>query len=251
MVATGIGGIVAALAGCTNTGSPDGSDDTPQPTPTEEPTPTPEASLETQLDRVREATAAYTDPRAALEDGFKPGGPYVPGMGWHFQHPQRLQSAAENGFGLTEPPILTYLETEDGLTLGSVEYGAPAQAISETPDLFEDEGADASESWETHGAATHVFAMPDGEQTNPEDISFEDWTTPDYWAEFSPPDSDLSAGDTVSLDWGTASGKEGDRTERVADVVSTHPDLTALHVWAHEENPEGVFAPVNPRFVDS
>lgn len=240
---TVVGGATVALAGCSND-SNNGSTGTPTNTPT----PT-SSGLEAQLQTVREATADFEDPQAALQNGFQPGGPYVPGMGWHFQNPEWAQEAAQNGFDLEKPPTLTYVETDDGLTLGSVEYAGPAQAVPESPDLFDDADADATESWGTHAAATHVFAKPDGEQTNPEDVTFDEWTTPDYWAEFSPPDSDLEAGDTVSLNWGTASGKEGDRTERVADVVTTHPKLRALHVWTHMENPEGVFAPVNPRLT--
>lgn len=247
------------IAGCSGSSGGDTPADTAASADTAAPTDTAasadtatEASsaLADQLETVREATADFEDPEAALESGFKPGGPYVPGMGWHFQNPEWAEQAAKDGFDLEKPPILTYVETEDGLTLGAAEYGAPVQAVPESPDLFDDEDADANEAWETHGAATHVFAKPDGERTSPDEITFEEWTTKDDWAEFSPPDGDLSAGDTVSLNWGTASGKEGDRTERVADVVNTHPDLRALHVWVHEDNPEGVFAPVNPRFLE-
>lgn len=241
-ISTVVGGATVGLAGCSDGGDTEAQ----QATDTQ----TSASALEEQLRTVREATADFEDPRVALENGFKPGGPYVPGMGWHFQNPEWAKQAAENGFDLEKPPILTYVATEEGLTLGSVEYAGPKQAVPESPDLFDDENADATESWETHAAATHVFAKPDGEQTSPKDVTFEEWTTRDNWAEFSPPDSDLEAGDTVSLNWGTASGKEGERTERVADVVATHPDLRALHVWTHEDNPEGVFAPMNPRFVD-
>lgn len=255
-LAATVGGIATALAGCTGAANNanSGGETTTTQTPTETSTETTTAvqeSLDEQLATVREATAGYADVEKALDDGYEFGGPYVPGMGWHVQNPDYLEQAAKSGFDLEKPPILTYLETEDGLTLGSAEFGAPAQAVSETPDLFADENADATEEWHAHDAATHVFATPDDQQTDPQNLSLDELATRDYWTEFHPPDHDLSAGDTVSLNWGTASGKDGERTERVADIVSTHPELRTLHVWVHADNPEGVFAPVNPRFAES
>lgn len=242
------------VAGCTGGGGGGENEATATPTPTRtataSPTSTPVASLDDQLRRVREATTRYEDPAQALPDGFKPGGPYVPGMGWHFQHPERLGAAAETGFTLEKPPILTYLETESGLQLGAVEYGAPAPALPADPDLFNDESAAATETWHVHEAATHVFALPDDTATSLQDLTLSDWTTRGAWTEFSPPNKDLQRGDTVALNWGTPHGKEGDRTERVVDFVTTHPDLTTLHAWVHTDNPDGVFAPVNPEFTD-
>lgn len=204
--------------------------------------------LQPELDTVRSATEQYADPKKALQDGFEPGGPYVPGMGWHFTNPEWSKQAAENGFDLEKPPILTYVETDDGLQLGSAEFAAPEQALDGTPDLFSDENADATEEWHGHEAATHVFAIPDGTQNDPKQVSFDDWVTPDHWAEFSPPDESVEAGDEIALDWGTASGKEGDTSERVADLVTHHPTLKTLHVWVHADNPDGVFAPTNPEY---
>lgn len=236
ILAASAGGIATALAGCTG-GASSAETETDN-----------QQSLEEQLNTVREATAKYADIETALEDGYKFGGPYVPGMGWHAQNPEHLKQAAKNGFDLEKPPILTYVETEDGLTLGSAEFGAPKEAVPENPDLFADENADVTEEWHTHDAATHVFAKPDGEQNDPKNLSIDDLATRDHWTEFHPPDSELAAGDTVSLNWGTASGKDGEGTERVADIVTTHPGLRTLHVWVHSDNPEGVFAPVNPEF---
>lgn len=258
VLAATAGGITSALAGCTGgAGSTDADESsTPQSTatPTETSTQTassPQQALDEQLATVREATSKYASIEKAVEDGYKFGGPYVPGMGWHVQNPEYLGQAAQSGFDLEKPPILTYVETEDGLKLGSAEFGGPKEAIPTNPDLFSDETTDASEEWHTHGAATHVFAKPDDQQNSPQNLSLDELATREYWSEFHPPDSDLAAGDTVSLNWGTASGKEGERTERVADIVSTHPGLRTLHVWVHADNPEGVFAPVNPRFAES
>lgn len=209
-----------------------------------------ESELQKQLDSVEEATAQYEDPKTALEDGFQIGGPYVPGMGWHFTNPEWLQDAAENGLNIEKPPMLTYVEGDDGLQLASLEYGLPSQAVEETPDLFADESSDeATEEWHSHDAATHVFAKSDGEQNDPKNVAFEDWVTNDYWTEFQPPSQDLEAGDEVALNWGTANGKEGDKEERVVDLVTQHPSLTTLHAWVHIENPEGVFKPINPDYA--
>lgn len=237
-------GLAAGVTGCTG-GADDEADDD-EAAGDEAAT-----TLEDQLATIREATADYADPKAALEDGFNVSGPYVPGMGWHFVHPGRTEAIAEEGFSLAEPNILTYVEAEDALELAAVEFGGPAEAVEDDPDLFADDGADATEEWHVHEAATHVFATDDGEASNPAEIPFEEWTTNDNWAEFHPPDEDLEAGDAVSLNWGTASGKEGDRTERVIDLATTHPSLNSLHAWVHIENPDGVFAPVNPDYVDS
>lgn len=204
------------------------------------------STLQNQLDTVRETTSKYEDPKQALEDGFQVFGPYVPGMGWHFLHPERGEEAAENGLDIEKPNLLTYVDGDDGLELGAVEWGVPVDAVPENPDLFADD--DGSETWHVHEAATHVFALPDDEQTKPPDIPFAEWVTNDNWAAFRPPDSELEAGDTIALNWGTEEGKEGDRTERIVDVVATHPDLNTLHAWIHTENPEGVFHPVNPEF---
>lgn len=219
--------VAAGLAGCL--GDIGGSD----------------SSFQDQLDAARASTSQYADPESAMADGFEPFGPYVPGMGWHFQHPARGQAAAREGFDVEEPNLLTYVEGDEGLQLGAVEWGAPVEAVPSDPDLFDDDGA---ETWHVHEAATHVFALPDDTRTPPPEVPFAEWVTNDNWAEFRPPDPDLEAGATTSLNWGSHEAKSGDRTERVVDVVATHPDLNTLHAWVHVENPEGVLAPVNPRY---
>ncbi|MFB6281078.1 MAG: hypothetical protein ABEH40_03570 [Haloferacaceae archaeon] len=241
--------LAAGLAGCTGGDGAATDAATGTTAGTVAGTATPAQSLDEQLRTVREATAKYEDPKRALADGFKPGGPYVPGMGWHFQNQQWLGRAAENGFSLEKPPVLTYLETDSGLRLGAAEYAAPADAVPDDPDLFNDGDAEATEEWHAHEAATHVFALDDGEATPLEDLPLSDWTTRGAWAEFRPPDSNLQRGDAVSLNWGTPHGKEGERTERVVDFVTTHPDLHTLHVWVHAENPDGVFTPMNPEYA--
>lgn len=211
--------------------------------------------LDAQLKEVEGATKRYKDPKKALKDGFKLGGPYVPGMGWHFSHPERLEKAAKDGLDIKKPPMLTYLDNDhtDGLELAAVEYGLPAKVAEKegTPDLFRDEDADATEEWHTHKAATHVFSNGNGKQDDPKNVPFEDLTTKKNWAEFRSVDKDLRAGDTISLNWGKPNAKEGEnKTERVVDLVANHPSLTTLHAWVHAENPAGVFKPVNSKYAD-
>lgn len=209
--------------------------------------------LQSELDSVTSATEKYKDPKKALEDGFKLGGPYVPGMGWHFSHPEWLQDAAKNGFDIEKPPMLTYLDNQDteGLKLAAVEYGLPAKVAEKngTPDLFSDDNADATEKWHTHKAATHVFANGNGKQDDPKALGFKGLTGKQNWAEFRPVDKDLKPGDSISLNWGKPNAKQGDnKEERVVDLVSNHPSLTTLHAWVHVENPDGVFKPVNSKY---
>ncbi|MFB6299909.1 MAG: hypothetical protein ABEH65_06560 [Halobacteriales archaeon] len=208
-----------------------------------------QSDLQQQLDTVRKATEQYSDHTKALQDGFKIQGPFVPGMGWHFTHPQRLKDAAKNGFSLEKPPLLTY---DSEMNLGAVEWGVPTKAIDETPDLFADENADATEKWHPHKSATHVFAVPDEKQTDPKSITSEQFTKNTHWAEFRPPNPDLTPGDTVKLHWGSLKAKQTTpKKERIIDLVQTHPDLTTLHAWVHADNPEGVFKPANPEFAQS
>lgn len=206
------------------------------------------SKFQKQLETVREATKEFSSPKTALEAGFKPMGPSVPGMGWHFNHPGRSKEVATNGFSLDKPNLITFVRTDDGLTLAAAEWGAPASKTPENPDLFADENANATEKWHTHKSATHVFALADDKQTKPSAVPPKEWVTNDNWAEFRPPNPDLKPGDTVSLHWGSLEAKEGETTERVVDLAITHPDLRTLHAWVHVENPEGVFKPVNPEF---
>lgn len=242
-------GSIATLAGCIGSSDDDESTSTEDEDDDESDTDdeSDATALEEQLERVREATAEYSDPEVALEDGFEISGPYVPGMGWHFIHPERNE---REEIDVEEPPMLTYLETDDGLELAAVEYGVPQAATDEPPSLFDDADADATEEWHGHDAATHVFAVPDGEATPLEEIPFEKWVTNDHWTEFHPPDEELERGDAVSLNWGSADGNEGDGEERVVDLVTNHPALHTLHVWVHMDNPDGVFAPVHPDYVE-
>jgi len=229
-----------------------------------------EASLEEQLATVQEATARYRSPAAAIEDGFQPTGPYVPGMGWHFIHQSRVRTAAAEGPTPEEVPALTYLDTGDHLILGAAEYtipvpNDPGYTEADPPDLFADGASDGGsrnddghdhdhggggdhEQWHTHHAARHVFAMGDGERADPSAIALSELLTPGRWAEV-PTGRDVEPGDEVTADFGL----DGSAEPRVVDLAPpAHPDLLTLHAWVHAENPLGVFAPVNPatRYVE-
>lgn len=222
----GAAGLAAGVAGCT--GQIGGG-----------------SSLESQLETVASETEQFSEPGAALEAGFQVAGPVAPGQGWHFIHEERVQAAAQEGPDLSEPQVLTY---DTDLELVAVEWAVPSEAVDEEPDLFDTEGADATEEWHTHGAATHVLANGDGEATPPDQLGMDDLMTNDNWSAFLPPEQGLEPGDEVSLEWGVEADRESmeDGEARVVDVPATHPAMETLHVWAHEENPEGVFHPTHP-----
>ncbi len=248
-----ITGLTLSIAGCLNN---DNTTDTPtndtNPNSSDETGNQKTPDFEQQLDEVRTAISDYEDPTAAIEDGYKFGGPYVPGMGWHCTNPDYLQQAGESGPDRSQPPILTYLETDNGLALGAAEFAVPAAAVDGTPDLFYDDEVDATEEWHPHEGATHVFALPNGQQDDPANLTLSDLRTKNAWTEFSPSDTSIKAGDTVTLDWEklqSSPPEESDGEERIVDIVSHHPTIKTLHVWVGKENPDGVFAATNPDFT--
>jgi hypothetical protein len=122
--------------------------------------------LEEELDEVRSATAEYTDPATAYDDGFVVAGPDGPialenvqeqghsvcGMGFHFGN-RDLMGSTE----LTEPAILAYGVDDAGdFVLGAVEWAVPktGEYESESPDIFEHD--DGDEEWAT-------LPTPDGQ----------------------------------------------------------------------------------------
>jgi hypothetical protein len=78
---------------------------------------------EDQLEAAKEATRKYQDVNVALADGFIPGGPDVPGEGFHYLNPKRLDC----NFDPAKPEILLYafLPGETQLRLVSLEYAIP------------------------------------------------------------------------------------------------------------------------------
>lgn len=209
-----------------------------------------QSAFEDELATVRQATEQYRTVTAALEAGFQPGGPYVPGMGWHWMHPGRIQAAAQEGPSLEEPPLLVYADTDpaspDGhLVLGAVEWGLPvgAQGFTEAspPDLFSDGGVDAEEHWHVHHSRRHVFATGDGQPTDPGSLAVADLMQRGRWAEV-PPDLAVQPGEEVTADFGLTGTVE----TRTVDVATPpHPDLLTLHAWVHLPNRRHDLFPVN------
>lgn len=203
-----------------------------------------------ELDTARTATEQYRTVEAALEAGFQPGGPYVPGMGWHWLNPERIQAVAENGPSLEEPQLLVYGDTDPGsadghLVLGAVEWGIPVGAGGYTaespPDLFSDEEANVEEHWHTHHAARHVFTTGDGSVTDPSTLTVGDLLQRGRWAEV-PPEVSVEPGDDVTADWGLTGSEE---TRTVDLAPDPHPDLLTLHAWVHLRNRDHVLHGTN------
>jgi hypothetical protein len=93
------------------------------------------------LARVRAATAKYHDISVAVADGFTPTEDCVPGMGYHYVNFGRV---ADGAIKPTEPEILLYVPSPDGLRLGGVEY-------------MQD---DADQNLTTDGDRPSVFGQP-------------------------------------------------------------------------------------------
>lgn len=221
---------------------------------------TADESLDDQLAKAEKATEKYADPQTALDDGFQPMGPFVPGMGWHFLNAANVEAAVEDGFDIEKPQLLTYGDAGGGcngeLVLGSVEYAVPVGAgehdEENPPDIFDDE--DSSERWHVHSTAEHVLALPvdphegvsDDFPESPADVPLADQLRTTNWVEVTPggePGSpmfehgmmivaDLEGGEAIDM--------------RAVVGAAVHPDLLTLHAWVHLENPDGVFAPINP-----
>ena len=178
-------------------------------------------TFQSQLDEVRSETERYTDPRTAMEDGFRPSGPVAPGQGWHSLNEEHVRLAAEEGLSHTNPQVVTY---DTDMKLAAVEWAVPADAV---------------------GGRLDLFANGDGDPTPPADLSFDAMTTNDNWAAVVPP-ADLGHGDEVALEWGRLdTGGPGSGDPQVVDIATT-PELQTLHAWVHRENPEGVFHGTHP-----
>ena len=111
-----------------------------------------------ELAEVRSATAKYTDPDTAVADGYLPEDHPVCGMGYPYPHEDFVASVqsfvggnpnelAEYLASLdrTDPPVLAYGETDEGLVLGAVEY----LTLDPSRDFFPSTEEDASRSLAT------------------------------------------------------------------------------------------------------
>src|SRR5580765_4108044 len=78
---------------------------------------------ERQLEAAKAATEKYRDVNVALAEGFVQGGPDVPGEGFHYLNPKRLDC----NFDPAHPEILLYafLPGRTRLRLVAVEYAIP------------------------------------------------------------------------------------------------------------------------------
>ena len=224
--------------------------------------PAEDLGFEGQMTAVMDALSDYHDPKVALEDGYILTGPYVPGMGWQFLNEDLLDDAVENGLDIEKPQMLCYLETDEGLKLGAAEYAIPSDEVDETPNLFADEGQShiavpEAEGWETVEAATKVYALESHSEYDIETVDLDYLRKKDRWAKFQS-DHDLSEGDRTVLEWGGESlppdemgDEEAEEYEvRRIDAMWDLPELETLRVWTEEDNPDGMFTPMNPRFMD-
>lgn len=266
-VLLGLGtGAAVGLAGCLDgeeepeddpqpdddTGSDTGGDDDDTGGEDDEPE---VSAVERQVDELREAIDQYTDPDAAIADGYEFTGPYVPGMGFHFVNFDSIEERnADEEFDHTEPQILVYTLEDGELTLAAGEFAIHQDVMSEPGDIFDDTDADELvtpevDGWSPVGEGSQVLAIPDDAESRAADLTADDMKNNDYWAKVTP-QYDGEPGDSVSLDWGIPqeAPEDGEERgeERVVNKVHYHPTLNALHVWTHKENPDGVFSPTNP-----
>lgn len=199
------------------------------------------SKFQKQLDTVEQAASEYDgNPEKALEDGFVPRGPVSPGLGIRFNHFDRRDSyESVDDIDLSKPTVLTY-DSEGNL--GAVGFRGRVGALGQSPSLFATENADATEKWSTHDMGTHFMADGNGELT--EDLTFEDYTTGEYWSASHPP-MDIQPGDTVEVEWGPDKTKE----KRVVDHLAPHPNIVTCFVWVGTENPNGIFGGNNPNFA--
>ncbi|PGK51520.1 hypothetical protein CN918_27400 [Priestia megaterium] len=82
-----------------------------------------------QLAKVKQSIDKYTDVKVALQDGYHPEGPYVPGMGYHFVNKEAAALDA------SKPNTLLYvLDKKENFVLVAGEWAIPEGV--EKPNLF-------------------------------------------------------------------------------------------------------------------
>ncbi len=249
----GIGaGATIGLAGCMDDAEDlaDPEDDGDDNGESEEQT-----TFEQQVDELRQAIDKYTDPNEAIADGYEFTGPYVPGMGYHFVNFDSIEERnEEGGFDHTEPQILVYTVEDGELTLAAGEYAIHEDVIPESGDIFDVSDEDdlvtsEEDGWNPVGEGSLVLAVPDDDESRASDFTAEELNNNDYWAKVSP-HVHGEIGESVSLHWGEPQEhqEEGEERgeERVINEVYYHPTLTALHVWTHKDNPDGILSSTHP-----
>lgn len=89
--------------------------------------------LQSELARVRAATAKYHDIDAAIADGYADISLYVPHMGWHYLNAGLLDGT----FDMEKPELLVYANSPSGgLQLVAVEYAVPLSLSQDPPEGF-------------------------------------------------------------------------------------------------------------------
>ncbi|MCC5907656.1 MAG: hypothetical protein JJU13_15695 [Balneolaceae bacterium] len=173
------------------------------------------SALADELNDVRKATQKYKDVTKALDDGYEPVN-YVPGMGFHFVNQALFAEdhEADPVDGIEKPPFLVYYTT------GNFNPG----------DVTDEDGNVTEEStdWLEYlrlGAVEYAHAGDAGEP-------FPAGANPANY--FSDEESPRNLKVTEEEGWDPIPDAEGNIA------------FTALHVWVHRGNPNGVFAPFNP-----
>ena len=95
------------------------------------------APLDRELDRLREATAAFQDFDAAVAAGYavevvdpNTGSSHFPGMGTHYLNPDLL----DDRFDVERPEILLFVERAQGeMQFVAVEYATPIADLDNPP----------------------------------------------------------------------------------------------------------------------
>lgn len=175
-------------------------------------------TLAHELNTVRAATREFRDVAKARVAGYgvlpELVSPYTPNMGFHFVNPLFVAPDEEGPFDLESPPVLVYAP------IG--EYrNEIREAIAEPgPPFFHDPDRDD----ELRLVAVEFAHLGDVEDP-PADP--EDGTPADI---FSDEEARRNLKFTEADGWEWVPGAE----------------ITALHVWVHRGNPEGVFHPTNP-----
>lgn len=175
-------------------------------------------ALSHELNTVRAATREYRDVATARADGYGATpqfvSPYTPHMGFHFVNPFLVAPDEEGPFDLESPPVLVYVPIGKYRNEIRESIGEPG------PPFFHDRDRDG----ELRLAAVEFAHLGDVEDPPAEP---EDGTPANIF-------SDEAAQRKLKF-------SEADGWEWVPGA-----EITALHVWIHRGNPEGVFHPTNP-----
>ncbi|TVR36048.1 MAG: hypothetical protein EA390_01015 [Balneolaceae bacterium] len=179
------------------------------------------SALARELNDVRKATQKYKDASKALYDGYVPVN-YVPGMGFHFVNFALVAAnhEADPVDGIENPPILVYYTT------GNFNPDDVIKENGDVKDYFTNENTDWLEYLRL-GAVEYAHLGDAGEP-------FPTGANPaNYFSDEEAP---------RNLKVSEEEGWEPIPNPEIEDEIF----FTALHVWVHRGNPDGLFAPFNP-----